>query len=128
MLEDAILIRNELIKNNWDYTSYLQNIFEKSSERNTMTFKFDFNPYDDKDTTQNKANEDFEKFDENIYYLNNTDMYYVRKEIDGVVKVFGVFQDMFDAIDRRLECIKNNWNPDMIQYIEQNDEPDLDGE
>ena len=128
MLEDAILIRNELIKNNWDYTSYLQNIFEKSSERNTMTFKFDFNPYDDKDTTQNKANEDFEKFDENIYYLSNTDMYYVRKEIDGVVKVFGVFQDMFDAIDRRLECIKNNWNPDMIQYIEPKDEPDLDGE
>lgn len=128
LLEDAILIRNELIKNNWDYTSYLQNIFEKSSERNTMTFKFDFNPYDDKDTTQNKANEDFEKFDENIYYLSNTDMYYVRKEIDGVVKVFGVFQDMFDAIDRRLECIKNNWNPDMIQYIEPKDEPDLDGE
>ena len=32
------------------------------------------------------------------------------EEIEGVMRIFGVFNDPLDAIAERLECIKNNWS------------------
>lgn len=46
------------------------------------------------------------KYDENIY--PDGDKVVVRK--DGVV--YGVFDNVFDAVDFRLECIKRNWRMD----------------
>lgn len=50
-----------------------------------------------------------EKYDEYIY-LKSDGKYYLKKEIDGVTRIFGVFNDPLDAIAERLECIKNNWS------------------
>lgn len=50
-----------------------------------------------------------EKYDEYIY-LKSDGKYYLKKEIDDVIRIFGVFNDPLDAIAERLECIKNNWS------------------
>ena len=49
-----------------------------------------------------------EKVDEYIFCID--DLYIVKKEINGEIKVFGTFNDMFEAIDFRNLCVKKNWN------------------
>ena len=49
-----------------------------------------------------------EKVDEYIFCID--DLYIVKKEINGEIKVFGTFRDMFEAIDFRNLCVKKNWN------------------
>lgn len=62
-----------------------------------------------------------EKFDEYIY-LGVDDRYYLKNEVNGVMRVFGVFDDYLDAVNARLECIKNNWAFDDLDDEEVNDE------
>lgn len=50
-----------------------------------------------------------EKFDEYIY-LGIDDKYYLKNYVNGNMKVFGVFDNYVDAVNARLECIKNNWH------------------
>ena len=48
-----------------------------------------------------------EKIDEFVYLKN--DKYYVQKEIDGEIVIFGTFHKMDDAISFRNLCVKTNW-------------------
>lgn len=59
-----------------------------------------------------------EKIEQNIYYRNGK--YYVKNEIDGIMRIFKVFDDLGDAIDFRLKCIKANW--DLPSEIDEYDE------
>lgn len=52
--------------------------------------------------------EEEEKVDEFIYQKGTK--YYVKNEIDGVMRTFGVFDDFVSAIIFRLDCIRKNWN------------------
>ncbi len=49
-----------------------------------------------------------EKIEEFIYQRD--DKYYVKNEIDGVMRIFGIFNELGDAVDLRLECIKAKWD------------------
>ena len=70
-----------------------------------------------------------EKYDEYIY-LNADGKYYLKNEIDGVMRIFGVFNDPLDAIAERLECIKNNWSsksvPESEYFKNEFNAPNLD--
>lgn len=60
-----------------------------------------------------------EKFDEYIY-LGVDDKYYLKNEVNGIMKVFGVFDDYIDAVNARLEFIKNNWALNDLDDEEEN--------
>ena len=48
-----------------------------------------------------------EKIEDHIYLIN--DMYFVKNDLYGETLLFGVFENIMDAVDKRLECIKNKW-------------------
>lgn len=138
-LEDAIEIRDKLIENGWDGESlgigpkkkrgdFARNIqrfngqFSVIKRINGELIVFDtfptlsealaFRDYlEENNWVIEKDEEDSkeEKYDEYIY-LKSDGKYYLKKEIDGVMMIFGVFNDPLDAIAERLECMKNNWS------------------
>ena len=75
-----------------------------------------FNTYEEAITQRNRLfcsnwqlkEEEEEKVDEFIYQKESK--YYVKNEIDGVMRTFGIFDDFVSAIIFRLDCIKQNWN------------------
>lgn len=50
-----------------------------------------------------------EKFDEYIY-LKNDGYYYLKYEVNNEIRIFGIFDNSFDALAARLDCFKNHWN------------------
>ena len=56
-----------------------------------------------------EVNEDIEeeKIDEFVYLINGK--YVVRYEIDGKQKVYGEFDDMDEALQYRIECMRKAW-------------------
>ena len=75
---------------------------------------------------ENEDNLKEEKYDEYIY-LKSDGKYYLKHEIDGVMRIFGVFNDPLDAIAERLECMKNNWSSKSVPEEEYfNEDPNYD--
>ena len=78
-----------------------------------------FNTYEEALEERNKlllSNWDVEEIDEEkvdeFIYQRSDGKYYVKNEVDGVMRIFGVFNDFVEAIIFRLECIKANWDLD----------------
>lgn len=134
-LEEAIEIRDKLIENNWDKN--IVNIpkrpdFERHIHKSSRGFRVvnringelvDFGIFDNLDEAisyrdnleENNwvidSDEDEfteEKYDEFIF-LRNDGKYYIKNEINGVMYIFGVFDNPLDAIAARLDCMKNQW-------------------
>lgn len=145
-IEDAKSAVQILRKNNWDGSKIPINLYsEKSNIRETGRWgdRFftvvrkvngqiinysSFDTYEEAVYERNKlllsnwVEETFEeKFDEYIY-LGVDDRYYLKNEVNGVMRVFGVFDDYLDAVNARLECIKKNWAYDDLDDEEVNDE------
>lgn len=141
--ENAKLAIRILIANNWD-TSYVPlNLYHENS--NIRKFKRSkrtiysvirrvndefirygsFNTYEDALNRRNKLlmsnwiiEEIEEKIEEFIYHKDGR--YFVKNEIDGVMRTFGDFYELKDAINFRLKCIKSKWNlpSDIDEYNE----------
>ncbi|MCQ2972668.1 MAG: hypothetical protein MJ209_05290 [archaeon] len=54
-----------------------------------------------------------EKYDEYIY-LRSDGKYYIKNEVNGVMCIFGVYDDFIEAVTARLEFIKKNWD---VEYV-----------
>ena len=133
-LEDTKLAVQILRENNWDGSKIPIDLYsEYSNIRHNIRLKFEsftvvrkingqiinystFDTFEEAIYERNKlllsnwVEETYEeKFDEYIY-LGVDDRYYLKNEVNGVMKVFGVFDNYIDAVDARLECIKNNWS------------------
>ena len=50
-----------------------------------------------------------EKYDEYIY-VKSDGKFYLMNEINGEMRIFGVFDDPFEAIAARLDCMRENWD------------------
>ena len=142
-LDEAIEIRDKLIKNDWDGESlgigpkkkrgdFVRNIQKFNGQFSvikridgelivfdtfpTLSEAIAFRDYLEENNWVIEENEDNlkeEKYDEYIY-LKSDGKYYLKHEIDGVMRIFGVFNDPLDAIAERLECMKNNWTSKSI--------------
>ena len=142
-LDEAIDIRDKLIKNDWDGESlgigpkkkrgdFVRNIQKFNGQFSvikridgelivfdtfpTLSEAIAFRDYLEENNWVIEENEDNlkeEKYDEYIY-LKSDGKYYLKHEIDGVMRIFGVFNDPLDAIAERLECMKNNWTSKSI--------------
>lgn len=138
-LDEAIEIRDKLIANGWDAESlgigpkkkrgdFVRNIQRFNGQFSvikridgelivfdtfpTLSEAITFRDYLEENNwalDENKDDVEEEKYDEYIY-LKSDGKYYLKNEIDGVVRIFGVFNDPLDAIAERLECMKNNWS------------------
>ena len=155
-LEEAISIRDELIQNNWDDSflelnritrgedSYNRHIHKSSrgydvvnhigdSWYNFGSFEsleeaISFRDYLEENNWEIIYDDDDfeeEKYDEFIF-LKNDGKYYLKNEIDGVMRIFGIFDNPLDAIGARLDCIKNNWNSVSIAEEEYFKDPNSD--
>lgn len=142
-LEEATEVRDLLVKNNWDITSVQDHlnpdraIYRKFNKGEVKAYEIMkridgemkyFGSYSTieearrvRDTLEANRWKNLysfeddsleEKYDENIYRIG--EKYFLKKEFDGEMIIFGVFDDPFEAIDYRLECIKKNWDFDMI--------------
>nr|WP_295161827.1 hypothetical protein [uncultured Methanobrevibacter sp.] len=138
-LDEAISIRDELIKNNWDDSflglrrilrnpnSYNKHI-HKTSRGYDVVKRIDgelinFGSFETLEEAISYRDElednnwevdivieeiQEEKYDEYIF-LKSDGKYYVKNEIDGEMRIFGVFDNPLDAIGARLDCMKNAW-------------------
>ena len=151
-LEKAIEVRDELIKNNWDdsflnikshsiaRTNYYKNIhrtrrgydivkrvdgklinfgsFENLNEAIAFKTELENNnweiPIEEDGISE-------EKYDEYIY-LKPDGKFYLKNEIEGAMRIFGIFDNPLDAIEARLDCMKNNWDTSSILENEYNSE------
>ena len=130
--ENAISAVDILIENNWDlsfipFELYADNsniygiggyyyVIRKINEE--IKYYKRFENYDDALYERNKylmsnwkINENLieeEKYDEYIY-LKQNGKFYVKYEIDGKMRVFGVYDDPLDAMNARLEFMKKGW-------------------
>ena len=85
-----------------------------------------FNTYEDALNRRNKlllsnwiVEEVEEKIEEFIYHKDGK--YFVKNEIDGVMRIFGDFDELEDAVDFRLNCIKAKWKlPSAIDEYNEN--------
>lgn len=68
-----------------------------------------------------------EKYDEFIF-LKNDGKYYLKNEIDGEMRIFGIFSNPLDAIATRLDCIKNNWDLSSVSEEEYLKNPNMNFE
>lgn len=139
-LDEAISIRDKLIKNDWD-DSFLNlnrtyrdaKLINKNIHKTSRGFDVvkrvdgvlinfgSFGNLDDAISYRDELEEndwiiesnedDFveEKYDEFIY-LKADSKYYLKNEIDGEMRIFGIFDNPLDAIAFRLDCIKTNWD------------------
>ena len=158
-LDEAIEIRDKLISNGWDGeslgidSSRKRPDFDRNINRinnqfcvikrvdgelivfdsfSTLSEAIAYRDYlEEHDWVIEEDENDFEeeKYDEYIY-LNADGKYYLKNEIDGVMRIFGVFNDPLDAIAERLECIKNNWSsksvPESEYFKNEFNAPNLD--
>lgn len=134
--EDAIKLRDLLIDNEWDFTKIppefltdnfkfrFSNIREERGRfiiskiiGGELKYFGTFNNKEEAIAHRNnlilndwKIPDDIieeEKVDEFVYYDDG--VYIVRNEIDGELKIFGVFNNMSEAIEFRNRCVRLNW-------------------
>ena len=145
---DAKLAIKILIENEWDASCIPFYLYHKNS--NIRMFKRakgnvyvvirrinddfirygTFNTYEDALNRRNELlltnwiiEEEEEKIEEFIYY--NKGRYFVKNEIDGEMRIFGIFDELEDAVDFRLKCIKAKWD---LQFFEEGDVDHYDSE
>ena len=154
-LDEAISVRNELIKNNWDDSflglrrilrspdSYNKHInkssrgFDVVNRINGELINFgsfetleEAISYRDELEENNwqidSLDEDIseEKYDEFIF-LKPDGKYYVKNEIEGEMRIFGIFDNPLDAIGARLDCMKNAWKLSSVLEKDYEDNPDM---
>lgn len=147
-LDEAISVRDELIRNNWDdsflglkrvtrsATSYNRHIHKTSrgydvvNRINGELINFgSFETLDEAISYRDELEENNwevevvsddsieEKYDEFIFVRNDS-RYYLKNEIDGETRIFGIFDNPLDAIAARLDCIRNNWK---LNYVLEED-------
>lgn len=155
-LNEAIAVRDELIKNNWDDSflglrrilkspvSYNKHIhktsrgfdvvnridgelinfgsFETLEEAISYRDELEENNWE-VESNQNEFIE--EKYDEFIF-LREDSRYYLKNEIDGEMRIFGIFDNPLDAIAARLDCMRNNWNLDYVLEEDYERNPNMD--
>lgn len=146
-LDEAISVRDRLIRNNWDDSflglrrvlrssdSYNKHIhktsrgydvvnridgelinfgsFETLEEAISYRDELEENNWEVEPIEDNVE----EKYDEFIY-LRDDARYYLKNEIDGEMRIFGIFDNPLDAIAARLDCIRNNWR---LNYVLEGD-------
>ena len=66
-----------------------------------------------------------EKYDEFIF-LRDDARYYLKNEIDGEMRIFGIFDNPLDAIAARLDCMRNNWKLNYILEEDYKKDPNID--
>jgi len=130
-VEGAIKLRDYLIENNWNLNVLPEHLVGDRRLRNIRKIKDRYivlnvdngdKQYYGSFDTYNEAKEYYdwlvendwqvveeveEKIDEFVYYINGE--YIVKNEINGVLKIFGIFEDMNEAINFRNECVMKNW-------------------
>ena len=147
-LEEAISVRDQLIKNNWDDSFLgLRRVLRDSNSYNKHIHKssrgFDvvnriggelinfgsFETLDEAISYRDELEENNwevkpifeeaieEKYDEFIY-LKEDGRYYLKNEINGEIRLFGIFDNPLDAIAARLDCMRNNWE---LTYVLEED-------
>ncbi len=155
-LEEAISIRDKLIQNNWDDSflgltritrgkdsynrhinksprgyevvnridGYLYNFGSFESLEEAISFR-DYLEENNWEIGFEEENLEEEKFDEYVF-LKEDGKYYLKNDIDGVTRIFGIFDNPLDAIAARLDCIKNNWDSTSIIEEEYLKNPNID--
>lgn len=136
--DEAIKARDLLIENDWDYNYLIENnliedpqihryiykttegykvinkvfdefvefgCFEELGEALDFRNKMIVNKWKEPVVDENKDNE--KKYDTYIFLRN--DKYYIKNDVDGVTRIFGIFNDPLDAVALRVECIKYDW-------------------
>lgn len=131
-IDDAKELRDYLIKNHWDLSLLPQEMLDDKRFHNIRKIKGRYivvntingekKYYDSFDTYEEaedyldyliennwEVNDDYEeeKIDEFVYLINGK--YVVRNEIDGELKVFGEFDNMGEALQYRIECMRKAW-------------------
>lgn len=138
-LEEAIEVRNLLIDYDWDYNFLINSklikkpqvckyifkvpegyeiiraiggysegfgVFDNLGEAIDARNNLEINNWDINSINKEYNETKYEPF----IFLKEEGNYYIKKEIDGVNRIFGVFNNSLDAISARYECIKNNWD------------------
>ncbi len=130
-VEEAIKYRDLLIENDWDLDILPENFLSDKRLHNIRKIKDryivlnvengDKQYYGSFDTYEG-AKEYYEylvennwkvpdtseeKVDEFVYYIDGD--YVVRNEIDGEMQIFGIFNEIGEAIDFRNKCVMKNW-------------------
>jgi len=155
-LEEAISVRDQLIKNNWDdsflgltrvlrssdaYNKHIHKTrrgydvinringelinfgsFETLEEAISYRDELEENNWVVEPIYENSIEEKYDEF----IYLREDARYYLKNEIDGEMRIFGIFDNPLDAIAARLDCMRNNWQ---LHYILQDDydkDPNMD--
>lgn len=147
-IEEAISVRDQLIKNNWDdsflgltrvlrsadaYNKHIHKTrrgYDVINRVNGELINFgSFETLEEAISYRDELEENNwvvepiqeesieEKYDEFIY-LRDDARYYLKNEIDGEMRIFGIFDNPLDAIAARLDCMRNNWE---LQYILEED-------
>lgn len=154
-LDEAIAIRDQLIKNNWDDSFLgLRRVLRSSDSYNKHIHKtsrgYDvvnriegelinfgsFETLEEAISYRDELEENnweveplFEESIEEKYdefiYLKNDARYYLKNEIDGEKRIFGIFDNPLDAIAARLDCIRNNWKLSYVSEEEYERNPNM---
>ena len=155
-LDEAISVRDELIKNKWDDSFLgLRRILRTSGSYNKHVHKtsrgydvvkriegelINFGSFEtleeaisyrDELEENNWQVESFyeenieEKYDEFIY-LRIDGRYYLKNEIEGEIRIFGIFDNPLDAIAARLDCMKHNWKFNYVLEEVYDKNPNMD--
>ena len=131
-LDDAIFVREILINNNWDIDNFtlemhlsLDNhiVVSKIDEKLVILGKFKDKPNDkliEKLTKKRIRNPNNSKYGLNIVRV--FDLFMVKKQIAGDEYIFGVFDNLDDAIFTRNFLLDNNWNVEAFREVEYCDE------
>lgn len=131
-LDDAIFVREILIENNWDIDNFtlemhlsLDNYVpvSKIDEKLVVLGKFKDKPNDkliEKLIKKHKRNPNNSKYGLNIVRV--FDLFMVKKQIAGDEYVFGIFDNLDDAIFTRNFLLDNSWNVQAFSEVEYCDE------
>ena len=131
-LDDAIFVREILIKNNWDIDNFTLEMYlslddyivvSKIDEKLVILGKFKDKPNDnliEKLTKKQIRNPNNSKYGLNIVRV--FDLFMVKKQIAGDEYIFGVFDNLDDAIFTRNFLLDNNWNVKAFSEVEYCDE------
>ena len=155
-LDEAISIRDQLIRNNWDDSflglrrvlrradSYNKHIhkssrgydvvnringelinfgsFETLEEAISFRDELEENNWEVEPIFEDTVEEKYDAF----IYLRDDARYYLKNEIDGEMRIFGIFDNPLDAIAARLDCIRNNWKLDYVIQEDYEKNPNMD--
>ena len=155
-LDEAISVRDQLIKNDWDDSflgltrvlrssdAYNRHIHKTSRGYDVvnringeLTYFGSFETLEEAISYRDELEENDweveqlsdesieEKYDEFIF-LKNDGRYYLKNEIDGEIRLFGIFDNPLDAIAARLDCIRNNWNLKNVLEEDYEKNPNMD--